>query len=240
MGNEFCIVIPARLKSTRLEQKLLRQVKGKPLIQWTWENSIKSNAKKVIVVTDSKEIVDIISSLGGNVFLSKREHSSGTDRINEFVISEGFNDEDIIINLQGDEPIIDIEIVNRFAEFMIEKNSNYASICKPFSSRENQDDNNKVKVTLNENNEAISFSRTIIDNETSKNLHHIGVYGFNKLTLNRFSSLPQTKNEIKEKLEQLRAIDNGIKIDMFKIDTFDTFGIDTEEDLLKFKEFISS
>ena len=71
MGNEFCIVIPARLKSTRLEQKLLRQVKGKPLIQWTWENSIKSNAKKVIVVTDSKEIVDIISSLGGNVFLSK-------------------------------------------------------------------------------------------------------------------------------------------------------------------------
>ena len=72
MGNEFCIVIPARLKSTRLEQKLLRQVKGKPLIQWTWENSIKSNAKKVIVVTDSKEIVDIISSLGGNVFLSKR------------------------------------------------------------------------------------------------------------------------------------------------------------------------
>ena len=122
---------------------------------------------------------------------------------------------------------------------MIEKNSNYASICKPFSSRENQDDINKVKVALNENNEAISFSRTIIDNETSKNLHHIGVYGFNKLTLNRFSSLPQTKNEIKEKLEQLRAIDNVIKIDMFKVDTFDSFGIDTEEDLLKFKEFIS-
>ena len=236
----FVLLFQQDLNRQRLEQKLLRQVKGKPLIQWTWENSIKSNAKKVIVVTDSKEIVDIISSLGGNVFLSKREHSSGTDRINEFVISEGFNDEDIIINLQGDEPIIDIEIVNRFAEFMIEKNSNYASIYKPFSSREDQDDINKVKVTLNENNEAISFSRTIIDKETSKNLHHIGVYGFNKLTLNRFSSLPQTKNEIKEKLEQLRAIDNGIKIDMFKIDTFDTFGIDTEEDLLRFKEFISS
>ena len=131
MGNKFCIVIPARLKSTRLEQKLLRKVKGKPLIQWTWENSIKSNAKKVIVVTDSKEIVDIISSLGGNVFLSKREHSSGTDRINEFVISEGFNDEDIIINLQGDEPVIDIKIVNRFAEFMIEK----IQIMHPYASR---------------------------------------------------------------------------------------------------------
>jgi len=240
MGHKFCIVIPARLKSSRLEKKLLRKVDGKPLIQWTWENSLKSNADEVTVATDSQEIATTISSLGGNIFLSKKEHSSGTDRINEFVTSKQMNDDDIIINLQGDEPLIDIDIVNRFSEFMVENNSNFASICKPFLSEENQNDANKVKVKLSKNNEALSFSRTLIGNDASKNMHHIGVYGFKKLTLNKFSSLSRSKNEDKEKLEQLRAIDNGIKIDMFKVANFNSFGIDTEEDLLKFKEFVSS
>ncbi|MBA4729415.1 MAG: 3-deoxy-manno-octulosonate cytidylyltransferase [SAR86 cluster bacterium] len=240
MDSKFNIVIPARLESKRLHNKLLREVCGKPIIQWTWENSLSSNANSITVVTDSEDIKHIISELGGNVFLSKKEHESGTDRINEFISVNKVHDQELIINLQGDEPLLDMDFIDKFARFMVNRKANFASMCKPFLYEENLDNPNRVKVAIDEQNKAILFSRKKIEGyDDFENFHHIGVYGYDVNTLKKFASLPKSKNEIRENLEQLRALDNKIEIHMLKVQSFSSYGIDTEDDLEKFKAHVT-
>ena len=241
MAKSFSIVIPARLTSTRLPEKLLKVVKGKPLIQWTWENALKTKAANVTVVTDSKEIFTAIHSKGGQAFMTAEHHETGTDRINEYITETNLPDDELIINLQGDEPLLSPDLVNDLADFMIDNNFNFSTLCKPFKSDEELKDMNKVKVQLSEDQKAVAFSREPLgDLSIKQNFHHIGVYGYSAGVLKYFAKLEQTDNERREKLEQLRALDNNLDIHVLKIDECRSFGIDTLEDLNKFEGLLTN
>ena len=241
MARGFSVVIPARLASTRLPEKLLRVVKGKPLIQWTWENALKTKAANVTVVTDSKEIFTTIHSKGGQAFMTAEHHETGTDRINQYIAETNLPDDELIINLQGDEPLLSPDLVNDLADFMIDNNFNFSTLCKPFESDEELKDINKVKVQLSEDQKAVAFSREPLgDLSIKQNFHHIGVYGYSARVLTYFAGLEQTNNEKKEKLEQLRALDNNLDIHVLKIDECRSFGIDTLEDLNKFEGILTN
>ena len=241
MAKSFSVVIPARLASTRLPEKLLRVVKGKPLIQWTWENALKTKAANVTVVTDSKEIFNAIHNNGGQAFMTAEHHETGTDRINEYITETSLPDDELIINLQGDEPLLSSDLVDDLADFMINNNFNFSTLCKPFESDEELKDINKVKVQLSEDKKAVAFSREPLgDLSIKQNFHHIGVYGYSAHVLTYFAGLEQTNNEKKEKLEQLRALDNNLDIHVLKIDECRSFGIDTLEDLNKFEGLLTN
>ena len=151
MSVNFNIVIPARLASTRLERKLLKEINGKTIIQRTWERSKSTKANSVVVATDSKEIYEHIKEIGGVPFLSDKDHSSGTDRICEYVESASMGDDELVINLQADEPLIDVDAVNNLAEFMSVNLHPYATICKKFNQDDDIDDENRVKVVFDNN-----------------------------------------------------------------------------------------
>ena len=175
MAKSFSIVIPARLASTRLPEKLLKVVKGKPLIQWTWENALKTKAANVTVVTDSKEIFNAIHNNGGRAFMTAEHHETGTDRINEYITETSLPGDELIINLQGDEPLLSPDLVDDLAEFMINNNFNFSTLCKPFESDEELKDINKVKVQLSEDKKAVAFSREPLGDLSNKqNFHHLG------------------------------------------------------------------
>ena len=233
----YKILIPARLNSQRLKRKLLEKVDYKTIIQMTWEACLKTDAEEVVVVTDSDEIFELINNLGGSVFKSKKEHSSGTDRIQEYVEELKLSDEKLVINVQGDEPLIEVEAINKLGSFMIDNRFNYGTLAKTFSNDDDLNDSNKVKVLV-DRNKGLDFYRTSSVNpiENGKILHHIGVYAFTAGFLNHFANMPQTANEKALKLEQLRAIDNGFPINVLELELKDSWGIDTEEDLKKLRE----
>ena len=237
MANGYKICIPARLESSRLEQKLLCKVNGKTIIQRTWERCLESSADTVTVITDSTEIFDLISDLGGDCFLSQSVHESGTDRLAEYTKYQNLPEDLILINVQGDEPLIDINSVNKLADFVHSNGSNYATICKPFKSSEDEADVNKVKVHIDSENMAVSFFRKATDDMTNT-FHHIGVYAYSVGFLNTFSSLPQSPNEEALKLEQMRGLDNNHNIHVLVVEDHTSIGIDTPEDLEKFKILI--
>ena len=237
----FKILIPARLNSQRLKRKLLEKVDYKPIIQMTWETCLKTNAKEVVVVTDSDEILELINNLGGSAYKSKKEHNSGTDRIQEYVEEHKFSDEELVINVQGDEPLIDAEAINQLGKFMMDNQFQYGTLAKKFGDDVILKDKDKVKVIV-EGKKGLDFYRTNpkSPHDNSKILHHIGVYAFTVGFLNLFAKMPPTANEEKLKLEQLRAIDNGLPINVLELELKDSWGIDTIEDLKKLREFFKS
>ena len=240
MIKSFQIVIPARLESTRLEKKLLKEINGQSIIERTWKRCLESAASKVVVATDSTEIYDLIVSLGGNCFLSKETHESGTDRIHEFVESSNISEDSLIINVQADEPLIDINSINELAKFMASNNYEYVTLCKKLADEEDLDDPNKVKVVFDGKGKALYFSRSRMLANTKEGTcyHHIGVYGYTAGFLKKFAAAEQTELEKSEKLEQLRALENDLSIHVLEVDEYDAWGIDTPEDLEKFRTHI--
>ncbi len=237
----FKILIPARLNSQRLKRKLLEKVDYKTIIQMTWEACLRTDANEVIVVTDSDEIFNLISQLGGNAFKSKKDHSSGTDRIQEYVEELKLSKDELIVNVQGDEPMIETDAINQLGSFMTENQFQYGTLAKNFDDEYHLSDTNKVKVLVNGNN-GLDFYREGPNSSHSncKILHHIGVYAFTAGFLNIFAKMPPTPNEEKLKLEQLRAIDNGFPINVLEVELKTSWGIDTEEDLKKLKDYLKS
>lgn len=232
------IIIPARLNSSRFANKILVDILGYPMVIKTALQV--STLDKVIIATDSQEVISLAQKYGFDAIMTSINHNSGTDRINEAVNILNVNDEEIIINVQADEPFIEqsvIEsVINRVQEIKDQENTLITSCYKQISSEE-ADDPNLVKVVLNEANEAVYFSRAKIPyhrehSNTSSYFGHLGIYGFTKKSLNKFCSLNSSKLENIEKLEQLRAIDNGYKISMIEVES-KSFGIDTQEDLNK-------
>ena len=241
MAEGFKILIPARIGSERLPRKLLQEVGKKTVIQMTWERCIKSNAGEVIVVTDSEEIFQHISNLGGKAFLSKYKHDSGTDRVQEYVDSVGLDNEEIVINVQGDEPLIDIEAVNKLGDFMRANEYKYGTIAQHFSSNEDLLDPNKVKVIVNDDNSAEEFFRdtpAVVKDFSKVVLHHIGIYAYQVNFLNTFSGLSKSENEINLKLEQMRALDNALPLHVLELNLDKSWGIDTEDDLIKLRKHL--
>jgi len=231
-------MIPARLDSTRLPGKLMMDLNGSPIILSTLLNTIKTNLfDEVYVVTDSKEIYNYLIKHHKNILFSKENHVSGSDRIAEFAKDM---EVDIIVNVQGDEPLIDKKSLQKLVNtFKLDKDKkiDLVSLMKVISNMEEVENPNNVKVVTDSDDFAIYFSRSPIPFNTTSNLKlnyfkHIGIYGFRKKSLVDFYNSKPTKLELIEKLEQLRYLESGKKIKMV-ISNFDGIGIDTMEDLIK-------
>jgi len=231
-------LIPARLESRRFPNKLIKKLGGIPIIVRTYQAALDSKLfDEVYVVSGNNEIIDLIKSVNGLTFKSTQTHQSGTDRIAEAAKKI---DHDIVVNLQGDEPFINIDAINNLISSFENNSVVMASLMTNFKTLDEIKNPNHVKVTTDSDNNAVFFSRSPIPKKVkdlSEYKRHIGVYAFRKDTLINFASLQRSKNEISENLEGNRAIDNLIPIKMVKIN-FHGVSIDTEEDFLDAEKYL--
>ena len=236
-------VIPARYASTRFPAKLMQDLGGKTVILRTYEAAIATHLfDDVFVVTDSDLIFDEIISNGGKAIMSVKEHESGSDRIAESIENL---DVDIVVNVQGDEPFINKEPLEKVIEVFINdasKKVDLASLMTEIKDEEEINNPNNVKVVVDQNNFALYFSRSVIPFPREKNVgltyyKHIGIYAFRKQALLDFYSLPMKSLEASEKLEQLRYLEYGKRIKMVQTNHVG-IGIDTIEDLEKARTMI--
>ncbi|MEA1915322.1 MAG: 3-deoxy-manno-octulosonate cytidylyltransferase [Campylobacterota bacterium] len=231
------IIIPARLGSSRFANKILVDILGLPMVIRTAKQV--ASLDKVTIATDSQEVIDLATKHGIDAILTSSDHQSGTDRINEAANKLNLHNDEIIINVQGDEPFIEPEVVQAVINKVKNKQQhsnafNMVSCYKKINS-ELSDDANHVKVVLDEMGDAIYFSRSKVPyhrdhHENSQYNGHLGIYGFTKKSLNQFCTLGESSLEHIEKLEQLRAIAHQKKISMVEVQS-KSFGIDTQEDL---------
>ncbi len=233
----IAILIPARLNSTRFPKKLLTKVQGKTIIEWTYMGARQSKkAHMCAVLCDCLEIKQAIEKIGGKAYLVEGDFNSGTDRIAHFVKNQHY---DVIVNVQGDEPLIDENTIDDLIDFFISKKLQMATLATPCNDCANNI--NDVKVIIDKNNFAMYFSRSKIPfdaNPYYNYLKHIGIYIYTKETLLFLHSQKPTQLEQAEKLEQLRALEHSIKIGV--LTTSKRFiGIDTQEDLQLFEQFIN-
>ena len=227
------IIIPARMDSSRFPNKVLVDINGYPMVIAT-ANQVK-DIDRVLIATDSKEVVKVAKEYGFDAVMTSSEHKSGTDRINE--AASNFDLDEIIINVQADEPFIESEVVKRVYDRVKkakEQNEEFMMVsCYKSIDNFHADDPNLVKVVLDTKKNAIYFSRSKIPynrGEIKNYFGHLGIYGFTKKSLSQFCSLPTAPIEDIEKLEQLRAIYHDKKILMVEVET-NSVGIDTKEDL---------
>lgn len=239
--SKTAIIIPARYGSSRLEGKPLIVVCGKPIIQWVYEKAQQSKLADIIIVaTDDQRIYDAVKSFGGNVEMTSTEHKCGSDRIKEVVMRHP--EISYIVNLQGDEPLIKPESIDAVAMNVKEdKLADISTLIRKITPEEAENPN-LVKCVVDNFGFAMYFSRSKIPFERnvgkSDFYGHLGIYGYKRDALIRMTELPQSSCEMSESLEQLRALQNGMKIKTSVVD-FIPVGIDTIEDLEKFKSIIS-
>lgn len=239
--SKTAIIIPARYGSSRLEGKPLIVVCGKPIIQWVYEKAQQSKLADIIIVaTDDQRIYDAVKSFGGNVEMTSPEHKCGSDRIKEVVMRHP--EISYIVNLQGDEPLIKPESIDAVAKNVKEdKLADISTLIRKITPEEAENPN-LVKCVVDNLGFAMYFSRSKIPFERnvgkSDFYGHLGIYGYKRDALIRMTELPQSSCEMSESLEQLRALQNGMKIKTSVVD-FIPVGIDTIEDLEKFKSIIS-
>jgi len=229
------IIIPARLNSSRFENKILVDILGLPMVIRTAKAV--SSLDDVVIATDSQEVIDLAKEHEIKAVLTSSEHQSGTDRINEAVNILNLADDEVVVNVQADEPFIEVEVVQSVIDKVQKlKDRAFTMVsCYKEISSEMADDPNHVKVICDDNDDAIYFSRSKIPYHrdhynSSQYKGHLGIYGFTKKSLNTFCSFNPSVLEETEKLEQLRAISNSSKINMVKVSS-NSFGIDTKEDL---------
>lgn len=224
-------VIPARFGSTRFPGKPLELLKKKPIIQWVVEGTRTSRlVDEVFVATDDERIAEVCRAIHVKVLLTSAECLTGTDRIFEATRNLDF---DVVLNVQGDEPLIDSSYINPLAQaFLKSQNLEMATLAHPLL-REDLANKNAVKVITNEFDEAIYFSRQPIP----ATLKHIGLYGFSKAFLQKFCTSPQAFIEKEESLEQLRALHLGARIKVLRVEK-PTYGVDTPEDLQKLEALL--
>lgn len=239
--SKTAIIIPARYGSKRLQGKPLLKVCNKPIIQWVWERAVQvKEADMVIVATDNKEIYDCAKSFGADVEMTSEYHKCGSDRIAE--AAQKHPEISYIINLQGDEPMINTDCIEEVIKLI--KNDPAADISTLLSeikANEDLDDPNMVKCVKDINGYAMYFSRSKIPYERNigiaKFYKHIGIYGYKRESLFKMTKFPQPEIEQSESLEQLRALYNGMKIKTSVVE-YNSIGIDTIEDFNAFKKLV--
>ena len=239
--SKTAIIIPARYGSSRLEGKPLIEVCGKPIIQWVYEKAQQAKLADIIIVaTDDERIYDAVKSFGGNVEMTSPEHKCGSDRIKEVVMR--YPEISYIVNLQGDEPLIKPESIDEVAKNVKEdKFADISTLIRKITPDEAENPN-LVKCVVDNLGFALYFSRSKIpfERNTGKSdfYGHLGIYGYKREALIKMTELPQSTYEMSESLEQLRALQNGMKIKTSVVD-FIPVGIDTIEDLEKFKTIVT-
>ena len=235
-------VIPARYGSTRFPGKVLAKLGEKPIVQWVWEAARKSKASTVLVATDDTKVRNAVEAFGGRAVMTASSHPSGSDRIWEAI--QGV-DADIIVNIQGDEPLKPYAVIDGLIDAMLSKPApDMATVVVPCKREEIKDNPNIVKAVVGADGFALYFSRSMIPFLREGGLEtpvyrHWGIYAYTRKALERFVSLPEGKLERCEKLEQLRALENGMRIKAIST-SFQSIGIDTPEDLASASAFLES
>ena len=225
-------VIPARYDSTRLPGKPLKDIFGLPMICRVYERAKLSKlADEIIVATDDERILQAVEKNSGRAMMTDKNHKTGTDRLAE--VAEKFPDAKIIVNVQGDEPLIEPRLIDELIEQFTDENLQMATVATEIADDEMNNPNN-VKVVIDKNNNALYFSRSLIPYPRNKNkskvYKHIGIYAYRRNFLLEYAKMESTELEQTESLEQLRALENGYKIRVIKSD-YKFIGVDTEEDL---------
>ncbi len=232
------IVIPARYGSTRLPGKLLLSLGNKPLIRWTVENALMVKDFQVILATDDERIARSVEDLPIKIIFTPSNLPSGSDRVAEAL--KTLFPLPLVVNLQGDEPFMDAKIIEKLANAHQKSKCEIFTLAREIKSDEDPDNPNIVKVALGINSNAVYFSRSPIPfyrEDKPKYLIHLGIYSYRWESLFRFVSFPPGRLEQIEKLEQLRALENGLCIGV-KVVEYEGVGIDTEEDLVKAEELL--
>lgn len=241
--QDFSVVVPARYASTRLPAKMLAPIAGRPLLQWVWERACASGARRVIVATDDERILAVAKGFGAECLMTAAQHASGTDRVAEVVRRLGLAAEEIVVNVQGDEPLIDPQLIERLATLLGENGAaDVATAAAPIANLAEFLDPNCVKAVCGATGEALYFSRAPIpwpreDAPDAKPTRfdgawrHIGLYAYRVAGLLRLAGLAPTALERLERLEQLRALEHGMRIHVLALAQAPPPGIDTIEDL---------
>ena len=236
------IIIPSRLSATRLPGKPLLKINGVSIISHVFKKAEKANIGEVIVASEDQEIVDDVKKNGGQALLTKKQHETGTDRIYEALQKFDTTNIDLVMNLQGDEPLMNIEDIRKLNNQMIKNHSKLGTLASHIQDKKIYENQNIVKVITKEKLDnsnfpfAINFKRKIFK-KIENVYHHLGIYCYQKETLKDFVTLKQSSNELENKLEQLRALDNSIKINI-ALATSSPIGVDTEEDFLAIKKIM--
>ena len=236
------IIIPSRLSATRLPGKPLFKINGTSMISHVFKKAEQANIGEVIVATEDQEIVDDVKKNGGQVILTKKQHKTGTDRIYEALENLDTTNIDLVMNLQGDEPLMNIEDIRDLNNQMIKNQSQLGTLASEIRDEATYKNENIVKAMTKEKldgfnfPEVISFMRKV--SKDNKNVyHHLGIYCYQKDTLKNFVSFNQSENELNNKLEQLRALDNNININV-SLAKSSPIGVDTKEDFLAIKKIM--
>ncbi len=243
----FRVVIPARYQSTRFPGKPLKLIHGKPMVLHVYERALKSAATQVVIATDDEKIFKVATNAGAQVCMTDPHHETGTDRLVEVATTNGWPAEDVIVNVQGDEPLIPVDCINQVATNLIgNTQAVIATLCTRITDKNEYLDPNVVKVVFNSKGMAMYFSRSPIphnrDGEFSaagSSFRHIGIYAYRAGYLANYPSVAASLVEDTEKLEQLRVLDNG---DLIHVDIARELpgpGVDTPEQLALVESIIS-
>lgn len=240
----FVVIIPARYASTRLPGKPLVDINGKPMVVHVLERARESGAARVIVATDHADVAKAVEAAGGEVCMTRADHQSGTERLAEVIEKCGFSDDTVIVNVQGDEPMIPSAIIRQVAENLAARSVGMATLAAPIHSAEEAFNPNAVKVVLDAEGYALYFSRATIpwdrdrfavSRETIGNtlLRHLGIYGYRAGFIRRYVNWEASPLENIEMLEQLRVLWYGEKIHVAVAAEIPGTGVDTPEDLAR-------
>ncbi|HIF9151809.1 TPA: 3-deoxy-manno-octulosonate cytidylyltransferase [Photobacterium damselae] len=246
----FTVIIPARYQSTRLPGKPLADIGGKPMVQWVHEQACKSGADKVIVATDDQRVFDAVQAFGGEVCMTRSDHQSGTERLAEVVEKYNLADDHIVVNVQGDEPLIPDTIIRQVADNLAHKNAPMATLAVEIDHEDEVFNPNAVKVVTDKDGYAMYFSRASIPWDRDhfaqqpaqihhNLLRHIGIYAYRAGFINTYINWQPTALEQIEALEQLRVLWYGEKIHVDVAIDAPPAGVDTPEDLEKVRALIS-
>ena len=242
---KFIAIIPARYASTRFPGKPLAMLGGKPVIQRVYEQAI-SVLGEAYVATDDERIFKKVTDFGGKAVMTRTDHKSGTDRIEE-AVEKLATDADVIINIQGDEPFVQASQLQALMQLFDDPETQIGTLGKPFENMEAVDNPNSPKIVCDRRGFALYFSRSVIPHVRGKEraewiehfpyLKHLGLYAYRREVLREVTQLPQTPLELAESLEQLRWLENGYRIRVGLTDV-ETVGIDTPADLERAEEFL--
>lgn len=245
LSTAFKVVIPARIGSSRLAGKVLADLHGKPVLRYVWEAAQRSGAEQVVVATDDEAVLRVAQDFGAQAMLTSASHPSGTDRVNEVARRLGWDARSIVVNLQGDEPLMPPALIRQAAELLAsDPAADIGTLCHPIQSLEDWLNPNVVKVVCDRRGYALYFSRAPIpwqrDGASREAprlpnglaFRHIGLYAYRADRLLELSALPASGLEQCEALEQLRALTHGLRIRLGVSESAPARGIDTAEDLL--------
>ena len=236
------VIIPSRLSASRLPGKPLLKINGLSIISHVYKKAQEANIGEVFVAAEDQEIIEDVEKNGGEAILTSNNHKTGTDRIYEAFVKLGRTDIDLIMNLQGDEPLMNIEDIQKLNKHMIQTKRDLGTLAAKINNKKVFENHDIVKVITEESLDDTKFPRAInfmrkLNKENNQAYHHLGIYCYNVEILKRFISFKQSQNEIENRLEQLRALDNNINVNV-ALAKSSPIGVDTKEDFMAIKKIM--